>query len=335
MKIIFYDVTAPFNYQYSTLEERGLGGTEASLLRIAHGLATRHEVYIAQSTRSNREHSVYKDVHYISLDAANHIKPDAVILLRKSNWIETVGKLFPKATHYLWMHNLPPKKFYGHLKELIQYQYTIIAVSNFHQQTIERRLIRWYHKLLPSRHKPHVVDVSVLYNPIDDNLQADHSNYDPNQMIFISASYKGLNKVLNIFEQIQKKFPSYYLTVCSDAKPQKIKNVIFLGSLPHAKLMDLVRKSFCVFYPQTIRVETFGLVYAEANAVGTPVLAHDFGAAREVLNGEDQLVNGHHKNKVADKITQWRTHRPIVHGKEVFRLSKVLQLWEELLERPQ
>ncbi len=56
--------------------------------------------------------------------------------------------------------------------------------------------------------------------------------------------------------------------------------------------MQHIRESLCVFYPQTQRCETFGLVYAESNAVGTPVLAHDFGAAREVLSSPDQLING-------------------------------------------
>ena len=36
--------------------------------------------------------------------------------------------------------------------------------------------------------------------------------------------------------------------------------------------------------------ETFGLVFAESHAVGTPVLTHDCGAAREVLADPGQLL---------------------------------------------
>src|SRR5581483_2147599 len=45
-----------------------------------------------------------------------------------------------------------------------------------------------------------------------------------------------------------------------------------------------------VFYPKFVLPETFGLVFAEASAVGTPVLTHDCGAAAEVLADPRQVL---------------------------------------------
>jgi glycosyltransferase involved in cell wall biosynthesis len=39
-----------------------------------------------------------------------------------------------------------------------------------------------------------------------------------------------------------------------------------------------------------VLAETFGLVFAESNAVGTPVLTHDCGAAREVISDSRQIL---------------------------------------------
>ncbi len=51
-----------------------------------------------------------------------------------------------------------------------------------------------------------------------------------------------------------------------------------------------VRRSLCTFHPNFRIPETFGLVYAESHALGTPVLTHDFGAAAEVVGDPRQLL---------------------------------------------
>jgi glycosyltransferase involved in cell wall biosynthesis len=60
--------------------------------------------------------------------------------------------------------------------------------------------------------------------------------------------------------------------------------------LPHARILAEVRTALCVFYPNFVLPETFGLVLAEAQAVGTPVLTHDCGAVREILADPSQIL---------------------------------------------
>ncbi|OGT47392.1 MAG: hypothetical protein A3E83_06540 [Gammaproteobacteria bacterium RIFCSPHIGHO2_12_FULL_41_20] len=331
---MFYDVTAPFNYTYATLQERALGGVEATVLRVAHALSCYHDVYIAQRGRLVLENQFAQGVHYVSLVTANQLHPDVVVLLRQSNWLERIGELFPAAQHYFWMHNLPPKNLSASLPALVKYGYEIIAVSQFHRKEIENRLRPWYSKF--SRYRQASTPVSVIYNPIEDELVPDTNiTWNPQQMISLCAPYKGLTMTLDLFDKVLALFPQTQLLVCYPYgeldKSMLAKNVQVLGMIAYYQMIQYVRSSFCVFYPQTSRVETFGLIYAQSNAVGTPVLAHDFGAASEVLNNPEQLVDGRDVKSVLDKLTAWHLARPIVSAKHAFRLSQVTQSWLQLL----
>jgi glycosyltransferase involved in cell wall biosynthesis len=183
--------------------------------------------------------------------------------------------------------------------------------------------------------KHHNLPISVLYNPIDDDLKPDTTAWQPEKLLFMSSPQKGLPYTLKHFEQLRQHFPEYQLFVSNPgynhttiALPEQVH---FLGTLAHHQVIQHLRESFCVFYPQPERLETFGLVYAEANAVGTPVLAHDGGAASEVLSTSQQLVNGHHFSTVLNKIHEWRAQRPVVQAQEQFRLAQVTAAWLGLL----
>ena len=236
MKILFYDVVTPTPYTNQTLLETGLGGTEATITRVAHSLKEHHSIYVAQHCRDKQDDKLSDGVHYISLETANALKPDVVVLLRYYNWLEKVGKQFPNARHYFWMHNMPSKALYGVRETLVKYRYQVIAVSLFHQREIERRLHgKWYQRLMSPRFKNSIIPVHVIYNPIDDHLEPNDTPWNPNQMILASTPYKGLPITLKLFEQVQEKFPEYKLLIATYSKWDKDiklpKHVEFIGSL--------------------------------------------------------------------------------------------------------
>ena len=117
MIILFYDAATPTVYTRATLNERALGGTEATVARVAEGLAPLHTIYLAQHNRSKKEECEEKNVRYISFDTAHQLTPDAVILLRQTQLLEEIGKYYPTAKLFFWMHNLPSKKFF-YLKKI-------------------------------------------------------------------------------------------------------------------------------------------------------------------------------------------------------------------------
>jgi glycosyltransferase involved in cell wall biosynthesis len=337
MNILIYDPATPFTYTYDSLHQRALRGTESTILRVANVLKNTHQISIAQRHRPCTEDQTVDGINYLSFETAHGLSPDVVILLRYHRLLDTIVKHFPHARHFFWLHNMPPRDLYKYRDLLLQYHYQIIAVSHFHKNMIEKRLKgKWYQRLFRKQDKS-VIPVKVLYNPIEDDLNPNDTPVNQQQMIFTSSPYKGLGETLRLFTALSHHFPDYELLIVSPDKLEKNltlpKQARFLQPLPPRLLAQHIRESFCVFYPQTERVETFGLVYAEANALGTPVLAHDFGAAREVLSDTSQLINGHDINTIINKITQWREKRPVPSAKPEFRLSRVMETWSSLLTK--
>lgn len=338
MNILFYDPATPSPYTDLSLHHRAIRGTESTVVRIAHALQKDHKVYVAQHCRSTCDNRVREGVNYISFETAHQLSPDVVILLRYHELLEKVAIRFPEAKRFLWLHNLPPTDLYKQRNALLKHQYQIIAVSDFHRRKIERRLGgKWYQRLFYRTDWQTPIPVHTIYNPIDNQLNVDDTLVNPNKLIFSSSPYKGLPLVLKAFTTLRKTFPDYQLFIISPDHLDQIKNLPpnthLLGALPPYLLHQHIREAFCVFYPQFERVETFGLVYAEANAIGTPVLAHDFGAAREVLSDPDQLVDGRNSQAIIDKMKAWRKKRPTVRGKEEFRLDNVIQSWLKLFNQ--
>jgi glycosyltransferase involved in cell wall biosynthesis len=73
-------------------------------------------------------------------------------------------------------------------------------------------------------------------------------------------------------------------------------------------------------------------VFAESNAVGTPVISHDAGAAREILNDSRQIVDCRDIEGICRRIAAWRHgERPLVGADDRFRLSGVVEEWRRLL----
>jgi len=338
MQILFYDVATPKNYTDLTRLETGLGGTEATITRIAHALSEKYSVIVAQHCRMPEEETESNGVRYVSLATANQLTPDIVILLRKRDWLERVATIFPRARRYFWMHNMPSKDLYFSRKFFQQGDYQIIAVSDFHKEQIQRRLNgQWHQKLLNPKHLQYKTPkINRIYNPIDENLSKDNTIWQPEKMILASSPYKGLDQNLTAFAEVVEIFPEYHLVIATyapwDTKQKLPNNVTFLGSIPQQQLNKHIRESFCMFYPQYKRMETFGLVYAEANALGTPVLAHDFGAAKEILSNKDQLIDGKNIKSIIQKINDWRIKRPFVTANPAFKLNQVKKSWIELLE---
>ena len=114
----------------------------------------------------------------------------------------------------------------------------------------------------------------------------------------------------------------------------KIPDGVWLrGSLSHDRRIGRMRRALCLFYPQDSFAETFGLVIAEANAVGTPFLVQrGLGANDEVVCGQDQLIVSTDLDQLAQRIRQWQTAFPSVHCQPCFRLNHVSALLQQRLE---
>lgn len=321
--VLFVDGTCPETYDPSTLLTKGLGGAEATVIRVAEGLAATglFEVGVEQH---NRKHDSLYGAHYVPAESCPHA--DYVISLRHPPLLALMQKRFPNAKHYLWNHDLCQPSVADQMLSMSGYE--AIAVSNYHKTQLQVVL------------KPQGYDgqfpIRVVYNPLPDNLVPEDTPYDKNKLLWTSSPHKGLDYALQIFENLLNFNPDFKLYVANPgylpgSDVSKERNVIPLGPLPHHEVINHLRSSLCLFYPNCVFPETMGICMAEANAVGTPVITHPLGAAPEVLCHPYETTDCRNPKAVIDRTMAWYSgDRPRVKANPKFRLSEVLKSWIRL-----
>jgi glycosyltransferase involved in cell wall biosynthesis len=278
--VLFYDPVCQQPYDTRTLHAQALGGTESTLVRVADALG-------AWVMQHNRSHDWER---YRSPQRLSGIT--GVIVNRDSRALPFVRKYYPTARVYLWLHD----RFRPHARRarwlaataplLRESASTVICVSDWQRRGVEATL--------RSIGLADVVRALTIYNPVDDALRPDATAVDPGKLVFFSSPNKGLDFALDAFGELRRVMPQLRLLIGNPGYKQGADapraGVEFLGPQPQARMHQEVRSALCTFFPNFVIPETFGLVFAESHALGTPVLTHDCGAAAEIVGDPAQLL---------------------------------------------
>lgn len=350
--LLFFDPLCPRPYSEASLREAGLAGTEASTVRIATAL----DAWVAQHNRTVTEG------RYRAPSAVAHVR--RVVVLRDPRALNAVARLFPGARLTLWVHDrIEPgssraRWFEAAAADLRRLAPDIVCVSEYQRSRVAATVAR-----LPGCER---LSVRRIYNPVDDAITPDGTPFDADKLVFFSSPNKGLRFALDAFRALRRRLPGLRLCVGNPGYKSlaaaAMPGVEWLGSLPQARVLAEARTALCTFSPNFVIPETFGLVFAESHAVGTPVLTHDCGAAAEVIGDPRQLLPVSfaqrayeaplHRlgprwrrlparladslglfDRYIERITAWRGgERPRVGPDPRFRLSLVAAEWRRHLE---
>jgi glycosyltransferase involved in cell wall biosynthesis len=278
--ILFLDPACQRPYDTRTLTSEASGGTEATLTRVADAL----EAYVMQHNRAEAWG------RYLPVQALAGITH--VVINRDSRALPLVRRLFPAARVYLWLHDqLNPgsrraRWLAGTAAGLRECRPAAVCVSDSQRRGVEATLrALGLADFVPAR---------TIYNPIDESLLPDDTPLDPGKLVFFSSPNKGLSFTLDAFAALRNSMPELRLLVGNPGykanRSTRIAGVEFLGALPQRAMHQHVRGALCTFFPNFVIPETFGLVFAESHALGTPVLTVDCGAALEVLGDRDEVL---------------------------------------------
>lgn len=327
--IVFFDPCCPKPYSPETLASEGLGGTESTIVRISEALSKEYDVVVMQHNRDlpEKHGALYCNT---ALDLGR--TPDHVIVLRIPQFMPPVYQQFgTRPKYWLYLHDVVSIQWASEIiKALSQVPFNIICVSRWHrQQTLDGMQAIGFDGGATLHH---------IYGPIADDLKPDSTPIDKNKLMFTSSPHKGLEYTLEVFKLLRNfnpdfrlhiTNPGYYKTYELDHEP----NVVTIGVVTHNDVIRNVRDALCVFHLNTVFPETQGLVYQEANAVGTPFLTHGIGAVHESSDHPSQIVDVRDKKKVIDTVMHWYNNgRPRVRGIAEFRLSNVVKKWYNLLK---
>jgi len=334
--IVFWDeVSKKQPYDHRTFVSEAIGGTQASVIRVAEALADACDVSVIQRLRRADVQSPAGVLYSGPYGACGAHEPvHAVVAVRGFDIPPRLRRRYPEARLFLWCHDFEDASatLEAPGRALAASSTTVVAVSECHR----RHLVALFASRNGFSTAPRVVRID---NPIDQDLHPDSTAVEPNTLLFCSSPHKGLDRTITIFGRALQRFPALTLEVADPGyrpwPPIDGPRVRRLGSLPFQELVPHMRRALCVFYPNTDVPETFGLVYAEANAVGTPVLAHPIGAADDVLSGAGQLLDCTDADAVVDCVGRWRAGaRPRVRGRERSRIDRVKAAWLDVLDVP-
>lgn len=323
LRVGIADPSAPISYDFRSLGEPGVGGTEATILRIVRALGETCRFTIFQACRSSRtisETTVFAPLEEI------YFTRNLPVLLVINSWKLAckLRKAHPGARILLWLHVYPGRHNRRMGEALARAGVMVICVSRTHMEAV-RALAGPGPQL------------TWIYNPVPDGILPGQDRRDPGRLLFASSPHKGLEEVLEVFTGLRRVLPALRLEIADPGYlryklPELPAGARYLGSLPHSALLQRMRGSLCLFQPQRRFAETFGLVIAEANATGTPVIVRQgVGANDEVVSSREQVVDHSDSGKLADLIRQWQKCYPLITPKSDFRMSKVGKNWTRLI----
>ena len=354
-RTVFFDPVCPRPYDTRTLRNEALGGSEACLAQIADAL----DAFVVQHNRTGN----------FDRYRAPTVQPgiEQVVVNRDARALPAVRALYPNARIVLWLHDrVEPRSkrarwLASTAKVLCAADARIVCVSDYQRAGVEATL--------RSIGVGGNVRATTIYNPVDDELAPDDSAVDPDTLIFFSSPNKGLGFALDAFRACRRQIPQLRLLVANPGYRAQgridIDGVKDLGALPRHRLHAQVRGALATFAPNIRIPETFGLVFAESLALGTPVLTHDCGAAMEVIGDPQQVLpvssavrayegmlgpfapRWRRRPALAaarwglfepyvERLCAWRTGaRPHVQADPRFHLSRVAARWRALLSGAQ
>ncbi|MFI8687627.1 glycosyltransferase [Rossellomorea sp. NPDC077527] len=225
-----------------------------------------------------------------------HFGPDALLVspLAKKNNVPllttfhgydiTIKDKFAKKSFYVH------RKFIKHKNELMKGGTAFIAVSNF----IKEKLIE--EGFSENKIFVHYIGIDTQkFKPIED-LEREST------VLFVGrlVEKKGCEYLIKAMEEVQKVNPEVRLVIIGDgpqreklerAAKEKLINYQFLGFQSQSNVKKWMNKSkvFCTpsITAENGDTEAFGLVFAEAQAMGLPVVSFNSGGISEVVSHEN------------------------------------------------
>lgn len=359
MKIAFID-TLGLTYDGSTLEKRGLGGSESAVIRMAQELTKiGFDVTVYNDCESDDSlPGFYDGVHYLPVSNANKLSSqyhDVVVVSRSIKPILEDWTVITRAKHVcLWMHDT-----FCEGDDQIEYLINIgklqeiFTLSDWHTGYVthcDHGFRRNYDVL-----KNHIF---LTRNGIGNMNPGwiDVRDKDPNLFVFNASVTKGMIPLVKqIWPEVKRRIPDAQLKIIggyykfreaagpdqqqkdwTDLMMQYGHSIEFTGVITQKQISDILCKASYMIYPVGFP-ETFGISTLEALAHNVPLITCQFGALEETAidlaswkikypvepNWAMQWLNQEHQvNLFVDKVVE-AYNNPYLRQQKMYACNQV------------
>lgn len=296
-------------WNYNTINERSLRGTENAIYQLANMLRKNNNVSVYTK---NGIKIIHNNVNYNNINHFKNNDNNEIFIIQGTipfNLDNIINKkIFMWIQHDITVECI--KKSYSNLQNFDKYIYKYIFVSNWQKN----RYIQYY-KLNPDK-------CFVIQNGISPSLK-----YNPNikkelTLIYSSSPYRGMinlipfiNSLKNIFPNIKLKVFSSFKIENKNNKPLTLEelnklcidscdkyyyeyyklminhpNIKYYANVPQKILFKHFNSAMILFYPNTFP-ETCCTTILEAMAMRCNIVSSDLGALRETSNNMAYLYD--------------------------------------------
>jgi glycosyltransferase involved in cell wall biosynthesis len=278
----------------------------------------------------------------------NAVIPEGAIVLLMRSYPYVVRDLVAKlAGHVIvhWVHDTPGDHLVDRTRtDVAAAKAEVLANPNHYfvanSQTCRRQLIEYFGPTIEGR-------VFVIPNALyTDEFATDlPTTVDNNRIVYASAWVKGIEGVITAFDYVFRHDPDFRLTLMNpgydnmdrykgliaDIQRKYRGRVEILGAQSRAEFSRVVAGSLCTM---TARFsETFGCVFAESLALGTPVIADVHSGAVHEFVGFESIVDYGAPETVLTRLRALRSDRRCPSLPMEYRAEPVMQQWRDLLAK--
>ena len=273
-----------------TYESSPMGGSESAIVLLSREFVKKgYEVKVFCNCSLEGE---YEGVGYHNVKDAQALAdfaPEVCIVSRNAEMIALNDIKSICKTLILWVHDLPQETCNNMFKQAYEKVDWVISPSQFLVDLLCKE------KEIEDPRK-----FRVIGNGVDTSCFNPEAEKDPFKLMYYSVPFKGLHLMPNIFKRIKEQIPQVTLDVYSsmnlygdeerdkDFKElfeelERIEGVSLNKAVTKKQLGEQVSKASILCYPNHFR-ETFGIVAAEAQYAGLPVISSMLGALPEVCD---------------------------------------------------
>lgn len=201
------------------------------------------------------------------------------------------------------------------------------VLAGLHRRTVEALVLEKSARLIaasPFVREQALADhrdrVTVVPPGVDAERFAPDGGPEGGRILFVgplSSTYewKGLDTLWEAFQRVRKRRPEARLTIVGEgdrvaefqARSSRVDGALeVLGRVSDRALVDAYQRSRVVVLPSTSEAESFGMVLAEANACGRPVVGSKIGGIPDFVDHRDNglLARPGDPEHLADRLIE-------------------------------